>query len=88
MPLGNFTCVLKTHFKEVLDVLSSYSLIKKNDVIPAYEMWISVGINDVNYDVDRRKDICSCSKPIYTCIDNSITGKRNRAFGVLGEDLA
>ena len=35
MPFGNFTCVLRTHFKEVLDVLFTYSFIKKNDVIPA-----------------------------------------------------
>ena len=27
--LGYFTCVLRTHFKEVLDVLYSYLLIKK-----------------------------------------------------------
>ena len=45
MPLGNFTCVLRRHFK---DVLFSYSLIKKNDEIHEYEIWISVGINDVN----------------------------------------
>ena len=60
MPLGNFTCVLKTHFKEVLDVFIFYSLIKKNDVIPANKIWISVGINDVNYDVDRMRGIHSC----------------------------
>ena len=41
--LGNFTCVLRTHFKEVLDVLFSYSLIKKNDMIPAY----------INMDISR-----------------------------------
>ena len=45
MPLGNFTCVLRTQFKE-------------NDVIPSYKIWIPVGMNDVNYDVlDRSKDI-------------------------------
>ena len=53
MPFGNFTCVLRTHFKEVLDVLFTYSFIKKNDVIPACNIWISVGMNDVNNDVDR-----------------------------------
>ena len=60
MPLNNFICVLRTHFKGVLDVLFSYSLIKKNDVIPAFKKWISVGRNDVNYEVDRSKDISSC----------------------------
>ena len=59
MPLGNFTCVLRTHSKEVVDVLFSYSPIKKNNVIPAFKIWISVEMNDVNYDVDRSKDICS-----------------------------
>ena len=47
MPLGNFTCVLRTQFKEVLDVES-------------YKIWISVGMNDVNYNVlDWSKDIHS-----------------------------
>ena len=53
MPLGNFTCVLRTQFKEVLevlDVLFSYSLLKRNDAILFYKIWISVGMNDVNYD--------------------------------------
>ena len=35
MPYGNFTCIFRTHFKEVLDVLFTYSFIKKNDVITA-----------------------------------------------------
>ena len=65
MPLGNFTGVLRTHFEEKLDVLFNNSLIKNNYVIPSYEIWISVGMNDVNYDVrDRSKDIYSC-KYIY-----------------------
>ena len=55
-----------------LDVLFSYSLIKRNDVIPSYKIWISVGINDVNYDVlDRNKDIHSCLQAdeyIITCM--------------------
>ena len=70
MPLNNFTCVLRTHFKEVLDVLFSYSsLIKKNDVIPACKIWVSVGMNDVTYDVDQSKDIYSCLQADkYTCI--------------------
>ena len=38
----------------------SYSPIKKNDVKSAYKIWISVGINDMNYDVDRSKNIYSC----------------------------
>ena len=30
-------------------------------MIPSYKIWISVGMNDVNYDVlDRSKDIHSC----------------------------
>ena len=66
MPLGNFTFVLITQFKEVLDVLFSYSVIKRNDVIPSYKIWISLGMNDVNYvnyDVlDWSKDIHSCFK--------------------------
>ena len=33
--IGNFTCVLRT---QVLDVLLSYSLIKKNDVKTAYKI--------------------------------------------------
>ena len=41
MPLDNFTYVLRTHVKEVLAVVFSYSLIKKNDVITAYGIWIS-----------------------------------------------
>ena len=58
--LGHFTSVLKTHFIEVLDVLFSYSVIRKNDVIPACKIWISVGMNDVNYDAGRNKGIYSC----------------------------
>ena len=57
---GHFTSVLKTHFKEVLDVLFSYSVIRKNDVVPACKIWISVGMNDVNYDAGRSKGIYSC----------------------------
>ena len=58
MSLENFTCVLRTYFKEVLDVPFSYSLIKENDAISAFKctIWISVGLNDVNYNVDRSKD--------------------------------
>ena len=63
MPLGNFTVVLRTHFEEELDVLFNNSHIKENYVIPSYEIWISVGMNDVNFDVDRSKDIYSCSQP-------------------------
>ena len=60
MSLNYFTCVLRTHFKEELDILIIYSVIKKNGVIPAYTIWISVvGMNDVNNDVDRSKDIYS-----------------------------
>ena len=50
----------------------SYSLIKKNAVLPAYEIWISLRINNVNYNVDRSKDIYSSFQKISTCIDNLI----------------
>ena len=56
MPFGNFTCVLRTHFKEALDFLFSNSLIKKNDVIPTCKIWMPFGMN-MNYDVDRSKII-------------------------------
>ena len=36
------------------------SAIRKNYVIPAYKIWISFGINDVNNDEDRSKDIYLC----------------------------
>ena len=90
MPLGNFTCVLRTHFKEVLDILFSYSLIRKNDVIhvPSYKIWISVGMNDVNNDVlDRSNDIHSCfhCNQMSTYVDNLT--KRFRAFRVPGENV-
>ena len=52
--------VLITHFIEVLDVLFSYKLIKKNDVLPAFKIWIPGGMNDVNYGIDPSKDIYSC----------------------------
>ena len=56
-PLAILLSALRTLYIEVLNVLFSYSLI---DVISAYKIWISVGMNDVNYDVDRSKDIYSC----------------------------
>ena len=62
MPLGYFNCVLRTHFKEVLDVLFIYSVIKKNDVTTTYKIWISVVMNYVNYDVAKSKDIYACSQ--------------------------
>ena len=84
---GYFTCVLRAHFKEVLDhVLFRYSLIKKNDVIPAYEIYISVEMNDVNYDVDRSKDIYLCFQADKYMHRQLI--ERYIAFRVLGEDLA
>ena len=60
----------------------------KNDVIPSYKIWISVGMNDVNYDVlDRRKDIHSyfqCKQmSTYMYVDKLI--KRYRALRVHGE---
>ena len=61
MPLGNFTCVLRTQFKE-------------NDVKP-YKIWISVRMNDVNYDVLYfSKDIHSYfqCKQMRTYVDNLI----------------
>ena len=58
--------------------------------VPSYKIWISVGMNDVNYDVqDRSQDIHSCfqSKQMstYIYVDNLI--KRNRAFRVIGENV-
>ena len=50
---------LRTHLKEVLDALFSYSVIKRNDMIPAYKLWISFRMNDVNNDVNMSKDIQS-----------------------------
>ena len=35
MPFDNFTCVLRTHFKKVLDIMFTNSFIKKDDAIPA-----------------------------------------------------
>ena len=57
-------------------------------MIPSYKIWISVGMNDVNYDVlDRSKDFHSCfqCKQMSTYVDNLI--KRYRAFRVLGENV-
>ena len=79
MPFGDFTCVLRTQFKEVLDV---------DDVIPSYKIRISVGMNDVNNNVlDRSKDFHTCfqCKKMSTYVDNLI--KRNRAFWVLCENV-
>ena len=53
-------------------------------MIPSYKIWISVGMNDVNYDVqDRSKDIHSCFqyKQMSTYVDNLIK------FRVLGENV-
>ena len=47
LPLVSFTPYFRKQ-TDVLDVLFSYSLIK-NVVLPAYKIWILVGINDVNY---------------------------------------
>ena len=72
IPLGSFTCVLRTQFKEVSDV----------------EWLISVGMNDVKYDVlERTKDIRSCfqCKQMGTYVDNLM--KRFKAFRVLVENL-
>ena len=55
-------------------------------MIPSYKIWISVGMNDVNYDVlDRSKDIHSYfqCKQMSTYVDNLI--KRN--FRILGENV-
>ena len=57
-------------------------------MIPAYEIWISVGMNDVNCDVlDKSKDIHSWfqCKQMSTYVDNLI--KRYRAFRVLVENV-
>ena len=60
----------------------------KNDVIPSYKIWISVGMNDVNNDLlDRSKDIHLCfqCKQMSTYVDNLI--KRYRAFRVIDENV-
>ena len=59
-------------------------------MIPLYKIWISVGLNDVNYDVhvlDRSKDIHSCflCKQMSTYVNTLI--KRYRTFRVLGENV-
>ena len=58
MPLAYITFVLRIHFKDEIDILFIYSVIK-NDMLPAYKLWISVGMNDVNNNVDRSNDIYS-----------------------------
>ena len=73
--------VLITHFIEVLDVLFSYKLIKKNDVLPAFKIWIPGGMNDVNYDTDRSKDIHTRFQA------DTYMDKRHIAFRVLGENF-
>ena len=35
---------------------------EKSDTLLHVKLWIFVGMNDTNYDVDRSKDICSCSQ--------------------------
>ena len=57
MASERFTNILRTWIEVLLDVIFSYSLIKKNNVIPVNKIWISFGMNDLNYDVDRSKDI-------------------------------
>ena len=57
-------------------------------MIPSYKIWISVGMNDVNYDVlDLSKDIYSYFqfKQMSTYVDNLI--KLYRTFRVLGENV-
>ena len=57
-------------------------------MIPSYKIWISVGLNDVNYDVlDRSKDIHSYfqCKQMSTYVDILIM--RYRAVRVLGENV-
>ena len=44
---------------EIKDDLFIYSVIKKNDVITGYNIWISVGMNVLNNDVDQNKNIYS-----------------------------
>ena len=57
MPLGNFTCVLRTQFKEVLDV-------------EWCDTFISFGMNDVNYDaLDRSKFPMQADEYIYKQFD-------------------
>ena len=85
-PLDYFTCVLRSHFKEELYILVIYSVIKKNDVITAYKIWISVGMNDVNNDVDQSKDIYKCLQADKYMEDVQLF-KRYRVAQVLGENV-
>ena len=57
MPFGYLTCVLRAHYKEVLAVFIIYSVVKKNNAIPAIKIWISVWMNDVNHGVIHSTDI-------------------------------
>ena len=56
-------------------------------MIPSYKIWISVGMNDVNYEVLERPGVrifihvSNASR----CVHNLI--KRYRAFRVLGENV-
>ena len=54
-------------------------------MIPAYKIWISVGINDMNNDVYKSKDIIRVSKQISTYIDHFI--KCYRIIRVLDENV-
>ena len=49
MPLGIVLVLREVH---LFDVLFRYSLINKTDVISAHEIWISVKMNDANYNVN------------------------------------
>ena len=46
---------MRTYIKEVLDDFYIYSVIKKNDVIPANKIWILVGMNDVDFSFQADK---------------------------------
>ena len=54
---------------------------KKNFVLPAFKIWIPGGMNDVNYDADRSKDIHTRFQA------DKYMDKRYRAFRVLGEKV-
>ena len=57
---------------------------QKECVITAYKIWISVGMNDVNNNVDQSKDIFSCFQADQYILNNFI--KHYRASRVLGKN--
>ena len=53
-----FYLCFKDTFKRGI-ICSIKLLTQQINVIPAYEIWVSVGLNYLNHDVDRNKNINS-----------------------------